>query len=67
MGGARGREEEDEKLRGSGEGFAAVRVREKGVFIVVPRRTNPNKHLLGGLDFLDGLDASNPLVWIFLG
>ena len=29
---ARGREEEDEKLRGSGEGFAAARVREKCVF-----------------------------------
>ena len=29
---ARAREEEDEKLRGSGEGFAAVRAREKCVF-----------------------------------
>ena len=29
---ARGREEEDEKLRGSGEGFAAVRAREKCFF-----------------------------------
>ena len=37
--------------------------RERGkkcVFLVLHRRTNPNKHLLGGLDFLDGLDASNP-------
>ena len=34
--------------------------REKNVFLVLQRRTNPNKHLLGGLDFLDGLDASNP-------
>ena len=34
--------------------------REKNVFFSVPRRTNPNKHLLGGLDFLDELDASNP-------
>jgi hypothetical protein len=25
--------------------------REKNVFFSVPRRTNPNKHLLGGLDF----------------
>ena len=57
---ARGREEEDEKLRGSGEGFAAARAREKCVFLVLQRRTNPNKHLLGRLDFLDGLDASNP-------
>ena len=58
-GGARGREGEDEKLRGSGEGSAAGRAREKCVFSV-PRRTNPNKHLLGGLDFLNGLDAYNP-------
>ena len=57
-GGARGREEEDEKLRGSGEGSAAGRAREN-VFFMVPRRTNPNKHLLDGLVFLDGLDASN--------
>ena len=44
--------------------------REKKVFLAVPRRTNPNKHLLDVLDFLDGLDASNqtnPHVWIFLG
>ena len=34
--------------------------REKKVFLVVLRRTNPNKHLLGGSDFLDELDASNP-------
>ena len=34
--------------------------REKNVFLMAPRRTNPNKHLLGGLDFLDELDASNP-------
>ena len=34
--------------------------REKNVFFNGPRRTNPNKHLLGGLDFLDELDASNP-------
>ena len=34
--------------------------REKNVFLSVLRRTNPNKHLLGGLDFLNGLDASNP-------
>ena len=33
--------------------------REKKMFLVVPRRTNPNKHLLDGLVFLDGLDASN--------
>ena len=58
MGGARGREmtrsfEEvgRDLLRGE---------REKNVFFSVPRRTNPNKHLLGGLDFLKGLDASNP-------
>ena len=50
MGGARGREGEDKKLQGSGEGSAAGRAREKCVFSV-PRRTNPNKHLLGGLDF----------------
>ena len=66
-GGARGREGKDKKLRGSGEGSAAGRAREKDVFLVVPRRTNPNKHLLSGLDFLNGLDASNPPVWIFLG
>ena len=36
------------------------REREKNVFLVLQRRTNPNKHLLGRLDFLDGLDASNP-------
>ena len=46
MGGARGREGEDEKLQGSGEGSAAWRAREKDVFLVVPRRTNPNKHEL---------------------
>ena len=34
--------------------------REKNVFLMALRRTNPNKHLLGGLDFLDELDASNP-------
>ena len=34
--------------------------REKTCLLVVPRRTNPNKHLLDGLVFLDGLDASNP-------
>ena len=33
--------------------------REKNVFLMAPRRTNPNKHLLDGLVFLDGLDASN--------
>ena len=33
--------------------------REKKCILVVLKRTNPNKHLLGGLDFLDGLDASN--------
>ena len=59
-GGVRGREGEDEKLRGSGEGSAVGRAREKGGFLVVQRKTNPNKHLLNGLDFLDGLDASNP-------
>ena len=32
---------------------------EKKYLLVVPRRTNPNKHLLDGLVFLDGLDASN--------
>ena len=32
---------------------------EKKCLLVVPRRTNPNKHLLDGLVFLDGLDASN--------
>ena len=31
-GGARGREGEDEKLRGSGEGYAVGRAREKCVF-----------------------------------
>ena len=31
----------------------------KKCLLVVPRRTNPNKHLLDGLVFLDGLDASN--------
>ena len=60
MGGARGREEEDEKLRGSGVGLAMGRAREKCVFLVVPRRTNSNKHLLGGLVFWGGLDGSNP-------
>ena len=25
--------------------------REKNVFFSAPRRTNPNKHVLGGLDF----------------
>ena len=34
--------------------------REKNVFFMILRRTNPNKHLLDGLNFLDGLDASNP-------
>ena len=33
--------------------------REKKCLLVFPRRTNPNKHLLDGLVFLDGLDASN--------
>ena len=33
-GGARGREGEDEKLRGSGEGSAAGRAREKMCFLV---------------------------------
>ena len=33
--------------------------REKKCLLVVPRRTNPSKHLLDGLVFLDGLDASN--------
>ena len=56
----RGREGENEKLRGSKEDSATGRAREKICFLVVPRRTNPNKHLLGGLDFLDGLYASNP-------
>ena len=58
MGGARGRERTRsfeevgrDLLRGE---------REKNVFFSVPRRTNPNKHLLDGLDFLDGLDGSNP-------
>ena len=60
MGGARGREGEDEKLRGSGEGSIAGRARENYVFLVTPRRTNPNKHLLSWLDFFDRLDASNP-------
>ena len=32
MGGARGREGEDEKLRGSGEGSTVGRAREKCVF-----------------------------------
>ena len=52
MGGARGRERTRsfeevgrDLLRGE---------REKNVFFSVPRRTNPNKHLLGGLDFFDG-------------
>ena len=34
--------------------------REKICLLVVPRRTNPNKHLLSWLDFFDRLDASNP-------
>ena len=34
--------------------------KKKKCLLVVPRRTNPNKHLLDGLVFLDGLDASNP-------
>ena len=33
MGGARGREGEDEKLQGSGEGSAAGRAREKCVLV----------------------------------
>ena len=44
--------------------------REKMCFLVVPRRTNSNKHLLGGLVFWGGLDGSNPTnppIWIFLG
>ena len=53
MGGARGREGEDEKLRGSGEDLLRGE-REKNVFFSVPRRTNPNKHLLGGLEFFLG-------------
>lgn len=47
--GARGREGKGEKLRESGERSAAARGREKNVFLVVPRRNSPNKHLLGGL------------------
>ena len=34
--------------------------REKNIFLMALIRTNPNKHLLYGLVFLDGLDASNP-------
>mgnify|MGYP000901982467 CR=1 FL=1 len=57
--------------------------REKNVFFSVPRRTNPNKHLLGGLDFfglvefkltqtnsntwIQTVTQTNPPVWIFLG
>ena len=37
------------------------RERDKNIyFLMALRRTNPNKHLLYGLVFLDGLDASNP-------
>ena len=35
--------------------------REKSNFSWSPPNSNLNKHLLGGLDFLDGLDASNQL------
>ena len=66
-----GREGEDEKLRGSGEGSAAGRVREKKCLLVVPRRTNPNKHLLGGLDFFVlvefKLTQTNSNTWIQTG
>ena len=62
MGGARGREGRRERTRSFEEvGRDLLRgKREKNVFFSVPRRTNPNKHLLGGLDFVNGLDASNP-------
>ena len=70
MGRARGREGEDQKLRGSGEGSAAGRAREKCVFSV-PRRTDPNKHLLGGLDFFGlvefKLTQTNSNTWIQTG
>ena len=62
MGGARGREGEEvgrDLLRGE---------REKNVFFSVPRRTNPNKHLLGGLDFFGlvefKLTQTNSNTWI---
>ena len=57
---ARGREGKDEKLPESGEGSATGKAREKICFLMILKRTNPNKHLLYGLVFLDGLDASNP-------
>ena len=42
--------------------------REKNVFLSVPRRTNPNKHLLGGLDFFGlvefKLTQTNSNTWI---
>lgn len=49
MGGARGRE----RMRSFKEvGRDLLRVeREKKCVFSVPRRPNPNKHLLGGLDF----------------
>ena len=48
MGGARGRE----RMRSFEEvGRDLLRgEREENVFFSVPRKTNPNKHLLGGLD-----------------
>ena len=54
MGGGRGREGGRERTRSFEEvGRDLLRgEREKNVFFSVPRRTNPNKHLLGGLDFL---------------
>ena len=45
--------------------------REKNVFFSVPRRTNPNKHLLGGLDFFVlvefKLTQTNSNTWIQTG
>ena len=45
---------------------------EKNVFFSVSRRTNPNKHLLGGLDFFFGLvefklTQTNSNTWIQTG
>ena len=45
--------------------------REKKMFLVVPRRTNPNKHLLGGLEFFGlvefKLTQTNSNTWIQIG
>ena len=41
-------------------GICCGKSKRKMCFLVVPRRTNSNKHLLGGLVFWGGLDGSNP-------